>query len=104
MAMKKIFFFSFLIYFTSSLCAQNQVLTIHPLKPESGDTVTVTYIGDLAKPDTEISYFFNYMGENRFKNEIIPSEFQNNKITGRFKLPDTVLYVSIKIKIGRAHV
>jgi thiol-disulfide isomerase/thioredoxin len=101
MAMKKIFFFSFLIYFTSSLCAQNQVLTIHPLKPESGDTVTVTYIGDLAKPDTEISYFFNYMGENRFKNEIIPSEFQNNKITGRFKLPDTVLYVSIKITNGK---
>lgn len=99
--MKKIFFFSFLIYFTSSLCAQNQVLTIHPLKPESGDTVTVTYIGDLAKPDTEISYFFNYMGENRFKNEIIPSEFQNNKITGRFKLPDTVLYVSIKITNGK---
>lgn len=101
MAMKKIFFFSFLINFTSSLCAQNQVLTIHPLKPESGDTVTVTYIGDLAKPDTEISYFFNYMGENRFKNEIIPSEFQNNKITGRFKLPDTVLYVSIKITNGK---
>ncbi len=101
MAMKKIFFFSFLIYFTSSLCAQNQVLTIHPLKPESGDTVTVTYIGDLAKPDTEISYFFNYMGENRFKNEIIPSEFQNNKITGRFKLPDSVLYVSIKITNGK---
>lgn len=101
MAMKKIFFFSFLIYFTSSLCAQNQVLTIHPLKPESGDTVTVTYIGDLAKPDTEISYFFNYMGENRFKNEIIPFEFQNNKITGRFKLPDTVLYVSIKITNGK---
>jgi thiol-disulfide isomerase/thioredoxin len=101
MAMKKIFFFSFLIYFISSLCAQNQVLTIHPLKPESGDTVTVTYIGDLAKPDTEISYFFNYMGENRFKNEIIPSEFQNNKITGRFKLPDTVLYVSIKITNGK---
>ncbi len=99
--MKKIFFFSFLIYFTSSLCAQNQVLTIHPLKPESGDTVTVTYIGDLAKPDTEISYFFNYMGENRFKNEIIPSEFQNNKITGRFKLPDSVLYVSIKITNGK---
>ena len=99
--MKKIFFFSFLIYFTSSLCAQNQVLTIHPLKPESGDTVTVTYIGDLAKPDTEISYFFNYMGENRFKNEIIPFEFQNNKITGRFKLPDTVLYVSIKITNGK---
>lgn len=88
------------ILLSNSVFSQNQTLIIHPAKPQSGDTITITYTGNLAKPDTELSYFFNYLSDNRFKNEIIPSEFLYNKIVGRFRLPDTVLYVSIRITNG----
>ena len=99
--MRTIFLLFLSTCFASNLFVQNQALRIHPLQPEAGDTVTVTYSGDLAKPDTEMSYFFSYMGDNRFKNEIISSELQDNILTGRFRLPDTVLYVSIKITNGK---
>lgn len=95
--MKKLSVLFFAVLFVQSTFAQTQSLIIHPVKPQSGDSVTITYTGNLAKPGTEMSFFFSYMGDNRFKNEIIPSKFQDNKITGRFRLPDTVLYVSIKI-------
>lgn len=95
--MKKQLLFIFLLLFIENLFAQESKLTIHPSKPEAGDSIKIIYTGNLAKPGTEMQCIYNYMGDNKHNILFINSFFEESKIIGRLRLPDSVLYFTVKI-------
>ncbi len=88
----------FAIIFQIKLSAQNAVLNFNTIYPEAGKKVTFTYTGKLAKKGTKISYICHYLGSNFVSEKSIPYKVKNNSFVGSFIIPDSVMYVNIKIE------
>lgn len=98
--MKKTVLFLALIITVFTVNAQQPIFRIIPIQPEIGDTVKVTYSGELAREGTSMSYIFHYLDEVAYKSNLIPSKLIGNILTGSFLLPTDVLFVTIKFENG----
>ena len=72
-------------------------ITVNPSKPEAGQKITITYIGELAKEGTKMSIILQHTPLNYSPIKGIPTQIINSQLVGSFTLPDSVSYFYIKI-------
>ncbi|MEA5260812.1 TlpA disulfide reductase family protein [Arcicella aquatica] len=82
---------------TLSAYTQISHITLNPSKPESGQKITITYTGKLAKAGTKMYHIFCFDDDYRIPQKGIKTQLINNELTGTFILPDSVSFFTIKI-------
>jgi len=95
--MKKLFSTVLFFLICNSMYTQNK-LTINPSKVQLGQEITYTYTGKLAKTGTTVTAILYTLINDIEKT--VKIEFKENKLEWKLNIPDSVVYVSFKVKNG----